>query len=200
MPACSIPLLILFFLFPSHAFAHKIHVFAWVANSIVTVEAEFSSNRPLIEGKVVVKDKVTNTILLQGKSNSKGIFTFQIPEKAKKESLDLLITVSGGEGHQSDWLITAADYLSQKEQSQAQPVTASASQKITPLLPGKIDQTEFTTILAELLEKELAPIKRSLAKAENRKPDLRDILGGLGYLLGLAGLVAWLRNRPQKKD
>ena len=57
-------------------------------------------------------------------------------------------------------------------------------------------------MLEELLDQKLAPIKRSLAESKQEKPDFQDIMGGIGYLLGLAGLVAWLRNRPDtmKKD
>ena len=56
---------------------------------------------------------------------------------------------------------------------------------------------ELKRMVQELLAEELAPIRRSLAKAEDRTPDIHDIMGGIGYLLGLAGLIAWLKNRPQ---
>ncbi len=192
--------LLFLFLFPSQAFAHKIHVFAWVSGDRITVESQFSSNRPLIEGKVIVKDKAANTILLEGTGNRKGIFTFQIPQQAKEESLDLLIIVSGGEGHQSEWLVPAREYLPQQEQVHTSHAPKTTLPKTPTQEAVKGNQDELTRIVAELLEKELAPIKRSLARAEEKKTTISDILGGIGYLLGLAGLAAWMKNRPDRED
>lgn len=94
----------------------------------------------------------------------------------------MLITVSGGQGHRAEWLLSASEYL---------------SDTIVPTTPQKqtVDNGELRTILQEVLEQELAPIRRSIAKANEKKPGFRDIIGGIGYLLGLAGLVAWFKNR-----
>ncbi len=178
----------LFFL-PRQAQAHKIHVFAWISGDTVTVESNFSGNRPLINSNVTVKNNTSGVILLQGIGNEKGIFTFAVPAKAREEATDLLIVVSGSEGHQSEWLIPAKDYLSDTNPS-------------VPESPAALNTAELKQMLEELLDQKLAPIKRSLAESKQEKPDFQDIMGGIGYLLGLAGLVAWLRNRPDtmKKD
>ena len=184
----------LFFL-PQQLMAHKIHVFAWVSGNTVTVESNFSADRPLRNGAVTVKDQKSDRVLLQGKGNEKGIFTFTIPDSARKEAMDLLIVVAGSEGHQNQWLIPAGEYLPDHLPSAAppQPTTQHKS------APAAIDREELQQMLQDLLEQELAPIRRSLARAEERKPGFQDIMGGIGYLLGLAGLVAWLRNRnPQE--
>ena len=181
----SLFLACLFFL-PLQAQAHKIYVFAWVSGDTVTVESYFSGNQPLINGNVTVKDNKSDTILLQGIGDEKGIFTFAVPARAREEKTDLLIVVSGSEGHQSQWLIPATDYLSEKNIS-------------TPKNSEGLSNTELRQMLQEILDQELAPIKRSLAENKQNKPGFRDIMGGIGYLLGLAGLVAWLKNRPQTK-
>jgi len=164
--------------------AHKIHVFAWVSGNTVTVESSFSGNRPLINGTVTIQDSKSKALLLEGTGDKKGIFTFAIPALARKEKMDLLVVVSGSEGHQSQWLIPADEYLSTKP-----PVNVPAQ------APATVDNDELKEMIRQILSQELAPIKRSLAAAENRKPGFRDIIGGIGYLLGLAGLVAWLKNR-----
>lgn len=180
----SLFLACLFFL-PQQVQAHKIHVFAWVSGDTVTVESNFSGNRPLIEGKVTVKDSQSGTILLQGTGDKKGIFTFTVPDKAREVASDLLILVSGSEGHQSEWLVPATEYLSEKSIS-------------TPKNSEDLNNAELRQMLEELLAQELAPIKRSLAESKQNKPGFRDIMGGIGYLLGLAGLAAWLKNRPKQ--
>ena len=181
-------LLACLFLLPLQAQAHKIHVFAWVSDNTITVESNFSGNRPLLNGKVTVQDNKTEAILLQGTGDERGIFTFPIPARAKEEKMDLLIVVSGSEGHQSSWLVPADEYLSNNDASPANLLSEKA----------EIKNEELKQMLQELLNQELAPIRRSLARAEDKSPGFSDIMGGIGYLLGLAGLVAWLRNRPQK--
>ncbi len=180
----SLILACLFFL-PFQAQAHKIHVFAWVSGDTITVESNFSKDRPLIKGKVTVQDNVSHAVLLQGTGDAKGIFTFVVPAQAKAQARDLLIVVSGSEGHQSEWLIPATEYLSDSKES-------------TVEISTDLNSTELQKMLQELLEQELAPIRRSLAENRQDKPGFRDIMGGIGYLLGLAGLVAWMRNRSPR--
>lgn len=195
------PILMLLLLFPPPALAHKIHVFAWVSGNTVTVESNFSEDRPLIKGTVTVLDNKSKMVLLEGKGDEKGLFSFQIPAKARAKALDLLIVVAGGEGHKNHWLVGAEEYLSEGSATPlayTQPTSSNPSSKRSAskgagdigLSPAEIQQ-----MLEGVLAQELAPIKRSLAKAEERQASLPDIIGGIGYLLGLAGLIAWLRNR-----
>lgn len=195
------PLLLLLLIFPQPALAHKIHVFAWVSGNTVTVESNFSEDRPLIKGTVTVLDNKSKVVLLEGKGDEKGLFSFQIPVAARAEALDLLIVVAGGEGHKNHWLLGAEEYLSEASPAPLAPALPTASDppvsRDASKKAGKIglSPTEIQQMLEKVLTQELAPIKRSLAKAEERQTSLPDIIGGIGYLLGLAGLIAWLRNR-----
>lgn len=167
---------------PVLAWAHKIHVFAWVSGNSVTVESGFSGNRPLVHGAITVTNAKTHEPIIQGKSNEKGLFVFTIPATVRDKQADMLITVSGGEGHQSQWIVPATEYLSGKIAETKQVVRSSTTNQLEERLQ-------------RIIREELAPIKRSLAKAENQRPGLRDIIGGIGYLLGLAGLISWMKYR-----
>ena len=169
-------------LFPVLAKAHKIHVFAWVSGNRVTVESGFSGNQPLVHGMVTVTDSKTQEPIIQGEGDDKGLFVFEIPASVRKKQADILITVSGGEGHQSQWIVPATEYLTEH-----QPATKQVAERNTT---DALEQ-RIQTIIRE----ELAPIKRSLAKAEKQSPGIRDILGGIGYLLGLAGLISWMKYK-----
>ncbi len=52
--------------------------------------------------------------------------------------------------------------------------------------------------LNALLDEKLAPIRRALAEMSHPGP--RDVIGGIGWLVGLAGLVVWFRRRPGLSD
>ncbi|HIQ38002.1 MAG TPA: hypothetical protein EYH36_08440 [Desulfocapsa sulfexigens] len=171
---------------PIQAEAHKIHVFAWVSGDTITVESNFSGNKPLLHGKITVKDNKSGAVLLQGDGDTKGIFTFTVPSDARARKTDLLIVVSGSEGHQSEWLVPATEYLSED----SSPATNQHTKTI--------NNDELQIMIREIVKQELAPIKRRLAENRQNKPDFRDIMAGIGFLLGLAGLVTWMRNRKPK--
>ena len=44
----------------------------------------------------------------------------------------------------------------------------------------------------------IAPLRKQLAEAQQPKITWRDIVGGLGWCLGLGGLFAWISTRRQK--
>jgi nickel transport protein len=81
--------------------------------------------------------------------------------------------------------------------------STSTIAKPSPSLPAdsantvSVDEQLLRRIVDEELEKKLAPLKYMLTESRDNKPGLRDILGGIGYILGLAGLFAWLKA---KKD
>jgi nickel transport protein len=175
-------LLLFFILLPLQAQGHKINVFAWVSGDMVTVESSFSGNRPLKKSSITVNNNQTGDQILQGEGDEKGIFSFTIPPALMQKGADLRIIVSAGDGHQAEWLLPATEYVSNTIIHQ-QPQKQIA------------DSEELRRLLQEVLEQELAPIRRSIAKANDSTPGFHDIMGGIGYLLGLAGLVSWLRNR-----
>jgi len=183
----SLLLLACLFFIPMQAQAHKIHVFAWVSGDTVTVESSFSSNKPLLHGKITVKDNTSGNVLLQGDGDDQGLFKFTVPSIARDNKTDLLIVVSGSEGHQSEWLLPATEYFSIENNIHTTDHSAS-----------NINSKELQEIIRTIVVEELEPIKRSLAESKQQKPGFSDIMGGIGYLIGLAGLVAWLRNRNPK--
>ncbi len=194
-----LPLLCLFmaccWLFPTLSHAHKIRVFAWVAGDTVTVESGFSGGRPLIQGTVDVQNADTGTSLLQGNTNEKGIFTFSLAETVKEKGMGLRIIVSGGEGHRNEWLLQPENDLQSVGQDTKEITGADPGPEHITSSPGANDTETVTRILDQLLEEKLAPIRRSLAQAEEQKPKLTDILGAIGYLVGLAGIIAWMKSR-----
>jgi nickel transport protein len=58
---------------------------------------------------------------------------------------------------------------------------------------------ELKKYLEDMLEAKLAPVRqmlgRILAAQQDESPRLRDIIGGIGWIIGLLGLAAYMRNR-----
>ena len=60
-----------------------------------------------------------------------------------------------------------------------------------------LSREDIETIVEEILDRKLAPVIAKLPRPENpdQGPALDDILGGLGYILGLVGVGAYFHYR-----
>lgn len=79
---------------------------------------------------------------------------------------------------------------------------AGGDEKTMPHSHEAGDEAEHTAELQNLIEtavaRQIKPLREELA-AYKEQAKFRDLLGGLGYLLGLAGLGAWLSQRRKNK-
>ena len=57
-------------------------------------------------------------------------------------------------------------------------------------LPAGIDKA-----LEKALDKKLAPVLRMLAEMHEQKVRLTDVLGGIGYIIGLVGVAAYFKRK-----
>ncbi len=58
-----------------------------------------------------------------------------------------------------------------------------------------LTRAELTEVVEAAVETKIAPMRRMLLDQEEGGPGLTEILGGIGYLFGLAGLLAYARSR-----
>jgi nickel transport protein len=140
---------------------------------------------------VDVQHATTGASLYQGRTNDQGHFSFSLADTVKAEKAPLRIIVSSGEGHRNEWLLQP-DVAQVQETDQAATTVPAAGLSGAA---GSVSNEELTLILEQLLEEKLAPIRRSLAQSQEPPPKLTDILGGIGYLIGLAGIMAWMKSR-----
>jgi nickel transport protein len=174
--------------------AHKVRIFAWEEGDDIVTESKFSGGRAARNVAVSVIDSATGKELLTGTTDSGGLFRFPVPQNRETE---LEIVVDGGDGHKSSWKHLPA------EGSQGMPAPAEAG--VAPSTPVKgsqetIDTAQLTILIDEALERKLGPIRRILAENTERTPSLQDIIGGVGYIFGLAGIAAYMRFRKKNKE
>jgi nickel transport protein len=167
--------------------AHGLSVFAWVEAGRVMVESKFSGGKRPVGATVRVLD-LDDQELLTGKTDDQGRWAFDLPpEKALK------IVLEAGLGHRAEWTLRAEDMG-------AAPETA-APPGTPPALPVPQEAVAATADLDARLKKivveSLEPFDARLSRLETEPqgPGLRDILGGLGYILGLVGVGAYVQAR-----
>ena len=199
--------------------AHRVNVFAYVEGDTVHVECSYSKSDRVRFGEVEVSDPATGKVYLTGKTDEKGNFAFPVPAEARAAKADLRLRLRAGEGHQNDWTVAADEYLSAAPTAPAAPSAAAPqSEKSAPAAPAAAVSTPTSpaavtaapaqtpvdmaalqaTVQAAVeagVEKKIAPLRKILLDEKEKGPGLTEIFGGIGYLLGIAGLLAYARSR-----
>lgn len=200
--------LILFFNIP--ALAHRVDVFCWVEDNKVLCESKFSDGTAVNKGRYEVRMAGNDQILVQGTSDKFGKFSFDIPRQAILKKTDLKVTIIASMGHKNSWTVQRDEFI-----SKGTPESVQSPEK-TCQMPGSSNndsqlqtnsdkntgpalsawtEKKLRSIVHQELIRELGPIKRELAELKEPKIDPRDVLGGIGYIIGLFGLICLLKNK-----
>jgi nickel transport protein len=184
--------------FSTPALAHRILVFAFVEGGVIHTESKFVPDTPVRQGKVQVLDKKNRQVLLTGQTDNQGKFSFKIPPEALAQKLDLEIVTEAAMGHRGSWLLKAENFVTGAPPGKAaDPARASATDAPAP---GTLhlNQQKLDAALDKALERQLAPIKEALIKMSAHRTSMADIIGGLGYLVGIFGLLAYFKSKKDK--
>lgn len=168
------------------AFAHRINVFAWEDNGNIIVESNFGANRPARNAHVTVRPAASSETILTGETDNAGRFVFPVPENA---AAGLVIVVNAGQGHQNSW--------------EVMPLKQTAA-AISPIIPhlgsqgekasGKTQPGPTAAEIRQIVREELAA-SRGPQNSPATDPGLREIIGGIGWIIGLCGIFLWWRSR-----
>lgn len=185
---------------PHTAWGHKVTVFAWVEGDTVYTQSKFSGGKKVNQGKIEVYDP-SGVKLHEGRTNAQGEYAFKVPKRT-----DMKIVLLAGMGHRGEWTLMRDEIEQGQAPDDSTPpqadgpalapnrknIPAAAS---APMVPNRSGDVEAA--LERVLDKKLRPIIQRLNTIENqnRGPRLKDILGGIGYILGLMGLAAYVKFR-----
>ncbi|MCK4274896.1 MAG: hypothetical protein KAX78_00160 [Phycisphaerae bacterium] len=193
------------------AYAHKLGLFATAEGANIRGYAYFSGGaRP--RNVTIEICGPAGQKLAQVKTNEKGEFVF-----AAKHKCDHVLIVRTADGHQGRFIVKAdelPDNLPVLPDTAEAPMTypggrqiAGAERKRTIIeLPSGTDRherataTEIRNAVAEAVSKQIRPLREQLDKAQ-AQVRLHDILGGIGYIVGIAGIAFYLLAvRKLRKD
>ena len=174
--------------------AHKLNVFSYEEEGVMVVEATFSGGRPVKNSSVTVTIEDDGTRLLSGTTDAKGIFRFPLPQQIIQHPQNMTVTVSPGDGHKGNWLITTDDYSAGRNANISSPQNTRTSSSLQEKTVANRPQCD-PTLIRKIVSEELTPIKKALAEQQVRSVSLQDILGGIGYILGLLGLATYIKSK-----
>jgi nickel transport protein len=184
------------------AAAHKAILFGYVESGELVIEGGFPGGRPCKGCQVRVLDAATGEQLARAATSDQGVCRIPLPEAAGHADQGLKLVLDAGEGHRAEWLVRAKEYLDQPAQAEAgdaaqadtEPDPAASSDAAGPRVPAG----ELRRVVDEALEAKLAPIRRAVLRDQG--PSASDVVGGIGYLVGLAGVWAWARSRRESRE
>ena len=184
----------LFFLlaFPMNAAAHKVYLFAWVEGDTVYTDSYFPNKNKVIGGRIEVYDPAGNR-LLEGQTDENGAFAFKIPQKT-----DLRIVLEATMGHRTEFTLKAEELggAVEEETTPSEPTPEGGGSGAESASGALVDVAEIRRVVDESLDLKLRPVLRQLAKLQEEKgPGLREAVGGIGYIVGLMGLVLYFKSR-----
>ena len=181
--------LILFLLVPVSGYCHRTNIFCYVDGDSIKCEVKFTPGGPVRNGKIIVTSVQTGDILLETVTNEKGEASFKIPEKAIEKRWDLKIICEAEMAHKNFWIVNADEFLPQKEE-----VAIKREEKAEVGLTKE----ELEAIISKVLRKELSPIKRDIRELKEHRISFQDIIAGIGYIFGIAGITLYFLSKKAK--
>ena len=180
--------LAIFLLAVPAAQAHKIKIFAMTEGATVTGYAYAPGGVRLPNNKVTVLGQ-NNEKLAELTTDAQGNFSF-----TPKKRSDLHFEMDTGDGHRTSFLIQAEELpttlptdktVAPKQVTKPQPPSTKPVAATTP------SQDELATMIDLAVARNIRPLREQI-EAYEQKVRFHDILGGIGYILGLAGIAAYL--------
>lgn len=179
-----IPVLLLF---NGVAEAHLLKLFAYVEGNRIHGSAYFAGGAGVADAAITISD-ADNQPLARLKTDPQGAFSYTVATAGEYR-----LRVSTGEGHQAEWRIHPEEFSPSPTGSYNPPAT-SASNVATGPDPAAPTNPQLATLVEQAVARQIGPLREELQRSQDRAR-LSDILGGIGFIFGLAGVALWWRSR-----
>jgi nickel transport protein len=159
---------------PGSAGAHQITVYAHAGDGTVHAEAHHANGSGCKGCALKVLDDATGAVLLEGLTDGDGAYEFNIPPDAEK----IRVLVDAGHGHMGQYVLPLP------RRASAEPGSPE-----TPALPEDV--------IERVLDRKLKPLMNEVSALRRaaERPGVTEVLGGIGYIVGIMGIVLYFRNR-----
>lgn len=177
---------------PLTVMAHKIKVFA-------TVEGDKISGYAYLGGGARVKNAAVrilaadDTVLKETVTDTAGAFRFQA-----KSPVDHRIIVDAGGGHVAEFTVKAAELAELAPSDTTSPAITVADEAYSHSeIDNRLSTTQLQAVVDKAVARQLRPLREQL-DAYQAEVRWRDVLGGIGYIIGIAGIAFYFLGRRQQ--
>lgn len=188
----------------SYGFAHKVNLFVFREGEKVSGEGYFANGAPCMKCAIEIYT-LKGKKLTQTTTDEKGRFEVRV-----KEREPLLVRLIAGEGHLAEEKLEGSiegasndktkESITKKEKVELQNKKNVENIKITNSKNVEIDREMLKAVVKEVLSEELSSFKGNFLelKKDLNRVMFQDIIGGIGYIIGVLGLLAKLKARKEK--
>ena len=175
------------------AWAHKVNVYAYQEGGTIKGEGYFAGGDKAQNCAVEVLDD-GGRLVASGQTNPGGDFSLALAQGAKPP---LRVTLKASMGHQGEYTISAAEMAGAPE-TPAAKAPEPAGRENQAAGDGSWDEARQEALLGRMLDQRLGPLTAQISKMNADKGvTANDIFGGVGYIVGLLGLAAYIRYRKK---
>ncbi len=183
------------------AFAHKVNVFAYAEGKKIYTESYFNDGKKCVNSKLEVFNNQGNK-LLEGLTDKEGMFSFEIPPEDVIDG-DLKLVLTASMGHRAEYVIQADELGNikgvieekiEETEEPEEPLTVISSDS------SSVDLKEIQSLIEDTLDEKLKPIMkemREIKKSQEDRISPTEIIGGIGYIIGIFGIVAYFLSRKK---
>jgi nickel transport protein len=193
---CPLPaaLLVLVALVPAPAYAHKLNVFASVEGKTIQGKVYFSGGTPA-QNVAVTAISPTGKQIGQTKTDEEGRFSIEARFRC-----DYRLLADTGDGHGGEYILTAS-VLPKDLPTLPANETREGDVKQPPVERANAEPTSVQTLSADQFERlhaEIVRLEQQLNAYEDRMR-ITDILGGIGYIVGITGAAYYYLGARRKR-
>lgn len=179
------------------AWAHKLKAFATAEGATLVGYAYFSSGGRSRQASVTVTD-ADGEVLATTITDDEGNFRVEA-----KRRIDHQVIVDGGDGHAATYAVTASelpDTLPAGGGQLAAPVSVATVPADPPTEVASLAMDAgLRAFIDRSVSRQIRPLREQI-DAYQEKIWWHDVLGGIGYIIGLGGLAFGLSERRRRTD
>ncbi|NUQ61918.1 MAG: carboxypeptidase regulatory-like domain-containing protein [Pirellulales bacterium] len=182
----------------SPALAHKIHVFAYAEGHTIRGEAYARDGGPVRDAAVTAFGP-GGVRLGEATTDAEGKFTFEARFRC-----DHRLAIDAGGGHAAEFTVSAEELpkdlpaRASEDKPQESPIPLLATPQTAVSAASPMDEEALLAKL-EAVDRQIVQLRMQIDGYE-QKVRLHDVLGGLGYILGLMGVAYYFFGRRKKDE
>jgi len=173
---------------PGVSQAHKVNLFAYQEAGTVFTESYFGDGTPCRNAMITANDE-SGIVIAEGVTDGEGTFSFQWE---KSGELRIILRASMGHGDEIILWTHEMDDVNQSREASEGTDLASKGGSVSQINP-----TISEDAVSRIVESKIAPLRDSLREIRKKleKPTFGKVVGGLGWIIGIAGAYLWGASR-----
>lgn len=182
------------------ALGHRLLLMAWVQGDVLMGEAAFGDGTAGANVLITLLDGASGEKIASLHADGQGNFEYGLTKDVLNRGNPLLVRASDGAGHLAERVLDADELALARPGLAADHGTGDDPAHAFQEHVSAPDMALLQQLIQEAVRNEVAPLRREVLALSRSGPGVTEILGGIGYIIGLAGLGFWLlRKSPEDR-